>query len=168
MFKILLFQHFSRVSLFLKIANYKVKLTSSQDIVDAIKNQQAFSNKERAKDGNEPIDTIPIVHNFINDKLVNRLIVDHLRCYYNFFTDKDFELSSVIISDLRESFKIPNKTYELVNTKTSKKTSTLVEQPIVTEEIKLEFLKLKHMQINNLIALKDEYFKKKRPVNING
>jgi hypothetical protein len=156
------------VSLFLKIANYKVKLTSSQDIVDAIKNQQTLSNLERAKNGNEPIDTIPIVHNFINDKLVNRLIVDHLRSYYNFFTDKDFELSSVIISDLRESFKIPNKSYEMVHAKTSKKSATLVEQPIVTEEFKSEFLKLKQTQINNLIALKAEYFKKKRPVNIIG
>ena len=149
----------------MKIANYKIKLTSSQDVVDAISNQQAFSNKDRVKSGNEPIETIPIVHNFINEKLVNRLVVDNLRCYYNFFTNKDFELSSVIISDLKESFKIPHKLYEQVPGKSTKKSSILAEKPIVTEDFKLEFLKEKHSHINNMLTLKGEYFKRKRTVN---
>lgn len=74
-----MFKHFSRLSLFLKIANYTKKLTSSQDVVDAIIEQQALSNIERFKNGLGPIETLPIIHVFLNENLVNLLVVDHLR-----------------------------------------------------------------------------------------
>lgn len=136
-------------------------------MVDAINKQQKFSNNERIKNGLEEIETIPIIHNFLNQSFVNELVVNHLRCYYNFFTDKNFKLSSVIISDLKESIQIPFKTSENVPAKKGRKpkTATLIEYPIIDEKITTIFLEDKHIKIKNLINLKEEYFRRKTSTN---
>ena len=100
--------------MYLKVENFTKKLTSSQDVVDAINNQQAISNNERERNGLVSIETIPIIHTFLNQMLINTLVVDNLRCYYNFFTDKFFKLSSVVISDLKEPIQIPYEILENV------------------------------------------------------
>ena len=107
--------------MYLKVENFTKKLTSSQDVVDAINNQQAISNNERERNGLDSIETIPIIHTFLNQMLINTLVVDNLRCYYNFFTDKNFKLSSVVISDLREPIQIPYEILENVQANKKKK-----------------------------------------------
>jgi hypothetical protein len=149
----------------LKVENFTKKLTSSQDVVDAINNQQAISNNERERNGLDSIETIPIIHTFLNQMLINTLVVDNLRCYYNFFTDKFFKLSSVVISDLKEPIQIPYEILENVQANKNKKKTSLVENKVVAEIITTEFLASKHLKIKNLLNLKEEYFKKKMPLN---
>jgi hypothetical protein len=155
-------KHFSRLTMFLKVENFTKKLASNQDVVDAINKQQSFSNNERIKNGLEPIETIPIIHNFLNQNFVNELVVDHLKCFYNFFTDKNFILNSVIVSDLKESIQIPFKAFENVPAKSKKiKNQSLIENPIIDEQISTQFLKKKHLMIKNMIDLKTGYFNNK-------
>ncbi len=149
----------------MKVENFTKKLTSSQDVVDAINNQQAISNNERERNGLDSIETIPIIHTFLNQMLINTLVVDNLRCYYNFFTDKFFKLSSVVISDLKEPIQIPYEILENVQANKNKKKTSLVENKVVAEIITTEFLASKHLKIKNLLNLKEEYFKKKMPLN---
>jgi hypothetical protein len=134
-------------------------------VVDAIDNQQAFSNQERIKSGLKPIITIPLIHNFLNEKLVDLLVVDQLRSYYNFFTDDNFELKSSILSDLKASVKIPYNLFLQVSQKEKKKNASLHENIIVTETIKTEFLEAKHMRIKKILDLKENFFKKGRLIN---
>jgi len=148
------------LSNFLKVASYTKKLTCSQDVVDAINTQQAFSNVERLEKGMTPIKTIPIVHKFINDSVADLLVVDQLRSYYNFFTDDTFELKSSILSDLKDFIKIPTRNFLNVTQKIKKKKTSLQENVIVTEKIKTEFLEAKHIRIKNIIDLKEDFFKK--------
>ena len=145
---------------FLKVENYTKKLACSQDVVDAINNQQAISNIERIKSGLKPIITIPLIHNFLNDSVVDLLVVDQLRSYYNFFTNENFELESKILSDLNASVKIPSKILLQVSQTKKKKDSNLHENIIITEKIKTEFLEAKHKRIENIIDLKENFFKK--------
>jgi hypothetical protein len=148
--------------MFLKVENFTKKLASNQDVVDAINKQQSVSNDERIKSGLEPIETIPIIHNFLNQHFVNELVVEHLKCYYNFFADKNFKLSSVIVSDLKASILIPFKYFENVPAKTKRfKNQSSVEIPIIDEKISTEFLKKKHLKIKNMIDLKEGYFNNK-------
>ena len=100
-------QHFSILSMFLKQESFLRKLTSSNDIVSAINNQQQLSNKQREKLGLESIVTIPLVHRYKNDKHTNLKIIQNLKSYYNFFSNKNFILSSVVITDLLDPIIIP-------------------------------------------------------------
>ena len=71
---------------------------------------------------------------------MNELVVEHLKCYYNFFADKNFKLSSVIVSDLKASILIPFKYFENVPAKSKKiKNLSLIENPIIDEQISTEF-----------------------------
>jgi hypothetical protein len=156
------------LSLFLKIANHTKKLISSQDVVDAILKQQEISNNEREKIGLEPIVTIPVIHNFINEKFINKLVVVRLKNYYNFFTNKHFELSSVIFSDLREPINIPYKILENLPQKQKKKTEnkSIDEKPLESEnKMDLDFLDSRHKKINKLISLKGDFFKRQKTNN---
>lgn len=134
-------------------------------MVDAINNQQAISNIERIKAGLKPIITIPLIHNFVNDSVVDLLVVDQLRSYYNFFTNENFELKSTIVSDLKASVKIPSKMLLQVSQTKKKKDSSLNENIILTEKIKTEFLEAKHKRIKNIIDLKENFFKKGQLIN---
>ncbi len=152
----------------MKIANHTKKLISSQDVVDAILKQQDISNNERKKMGLEPIVTIPIIHNFLNEKFINKLVVVRLKNYYNFFTNKHFELSSAIFSDLRESIDIPYKVLENLPQKQKKKNenNSIDEKPLESEnKMNLDFLDSRHNKINKLISLKGDFFKRKQPNN---
>jgi len=106
-----------------------------------------------------PVKTIPIVHSFVNDSVADLLVVDQLKSYYNFFTDETFELKSTILSDLKDSIKIPAHTFLNVNQKKKKKRTSLKENAVVTETIKTEFLEAKHTRIKNMIDLKEDFFK---------
>ena len=147
----------------MKVENYTKKLISSQDVVDAINNQQRCSNNERMKNGLEEIETIPVIHNYLNQNFVNELVVDNLRCYYNFFTDKYYNLSSVIISDLKVSIKVPHQIFENVHAikRKNAKIATLIENPVIDEKSSTEFLEAKHLKMKKLIDLKENYFKHK-------
>ena len=46
------------------------KLSSSQDIVDAINRQQSLSNEHRILSNKVPIQTIPLIHQYSNEKEV--------------------------------------------------------------------------------------------------
>ncbi len=151
----------------MKVENYTKKLISSQDVVDAINNQQRFSNNERMKNGLEEIDTIPVIHNYLNQNFVNELVVDNLRCYYNFFTDKHYNLSSVIISDLKVSIKVPHQIFENVHAikRKNAKIATLIEYPVIDEKSSTEFLEAKHLKMKKLIDLRENYFIRKKSRN---
>ncbi len=87
-------------------------------------------------------------------------MVTKLKTYYNFFTDKNFNLCSVIFPDLRESIEIPFRVLEKVPNQSKKKRVSIFENKIETKKLNIEFLESKHLMINRLIHLKDEYFKK--------
>jgi len=148
----------------LKVENYKKKLTTSQDVVDAINNQQRFSNIERKKAGLMPIDTIPLVHNYTNEEYVSVLVVDNLRCFYNFFTDENFELNSLIISDLSNPIKIRYRTNQNLKQKL-KKINTLNEVKAETDEINIAHIQDKHSKMKKMIESNSCNFKETSTLN---
>ena len=152
-------QHFSVLSMFLKKENFCRKLISSQDIVTAINNQQNLSNQQREKHGLEPIVTIPLVHRYKNDKVINIKIVQNLKSYYNFFVDKNFSLCSVVISDLREPINIPFQNKQCLAI-AKKKNQPEIENMIESSTVNFKAIESKHENIKNLIRLKEDYFKK--------
>lgn len=87
------------------------KLTCSKDIVDAIHKHQLLSNENRKRINLDPIITkaYEIDYQHLNSILRYFRKVKNVRLYYNFFTDKNFNLRSTILSDLRDSRSISFK-----------------------------------------------------------
>ncbi len=137
------------MSVIIKQESYLKKLTSSQDIADSINNFQLQSNKYRREARLEPIDTIALVHRFNNDEIIHQKIIENLKLYYNFFSDKKFELKSKIFTDLNESYTIISKNKILKIKKIILKTIENVLQPCTVNLVKLT---LKKEKICNLLS----------------
>ena len=99
--------HFSIIDVFLKQESCIKKLCSTEDVINAIMEGQKKSNIRRELLGLDPIQTLAIEHrpNVFDHQSFYRKILN-LKSYYNFFTNNNFELRSVVFSDLKKSFSI--------------------------------------------------------------
>lgn len=95
-------QHFSIISNFIKQESHLKKITSSQEIVDAIHKHQEFSNRSRKN----KIVTKAFVLEKNDQSICSIRQVENLKTYYNFFNDENFNFKSRIISDLKIEKKI--------------------------------------------------------------
>jgi hypothetical protein len=106
-------QHFSVVSHFIRKESMIRRLTSSQDICDAIERQQAITNsknalisrlsnkndKLRRHDFKEIITKLFVIPQLPDSVLKKSLYVIGIKSFYNFFTDNHFVLKSRLMSD---------------------------------------------------------------------
>jgi len=91
------------VSFFLKQEMLTKKLSSSQDIVDAINRQQSLSNEQRILNKKVPIQTIPLIHQYSNENKVKLKVIKNLKCFYHLYTNDEYKLHSTVYSDLNEN-----------------------------------------------------------------
>lgn len=103
-------QHFSVISNFLQQESMTRKLTSSQDICDAIEKHQLFSNvnnqrintlqKNTTKNFKQIHTKAFVIPNYsFSEVTCSKLIVDGLKSYYNFFNDRFHTLKTHFMSD---------------------------------------------------------------------
>ena len=143
--------HFSCLTVFLKSEMMEKKLSSSQDIVDAINKHQNLSNIERIKQNKIPIRTVALIHNYSNDKHINQNIIQDLKCFYNLYSDSDYKINSKIYTDLNDSKGLLVKSKE-------KKSLVSAALPFATEKAiepvneNLDKLWAKNNKIENFIT----------------
>lgn len=103
-------QHFSLISHFLKEESMTKKLTSSQDICDAINKGQLRKNLQNERLSSLQKNTSKTIYKSIktrsfvipqheNEVRISQLIIKDLRSRYNYFTDDTFLLKTNLMSD---------------------------------------------------------------------
>ncbi|CAF0988080.1 unnamed protein product [Brachionus calyciflorus] len=148
-------QHFSLVSNFIKQESLVKKLTCSKDIVDAIHKHQTLANEHREK--------LKLKPNFTKAYVIEKEVaqnsqrqfrkINNIRLYYNFFNDKEFNLKSTILSDLRVSKEIQFKD----KIQYSELSSTNNSELKIENNINLDYFSKKMYKLREL--LNDSNFK---------
>ena len=77
-------QHFSVVSNYVRLESFKVKITSTQQLVDVLNRRQHESNSSRGDDGLEEIESYAFVLRHVPEQVNSRRIIKNLKMYYNF------------------------------------------------------------------------------------
>ena len=149
-------QHFSVVSNFIQQETFVKKLTSSQDICDAIEKHQNFANidKERVnllqKQNTKKFEKVYTKAYVIPEHCSQQynsltLTVQGLRQYYNFFTDRTFRLKTHFMSDQENSTTLePKIASEIINMGINS-TRDLVEP--ITVQTSYLFTKMRNWKI---------------------
>ncbi|CAF0809146.1 unnamed protein product [Brachionus calyciflorus] len=142
-------QHFSVVGNFLKQESLVKKLTCSEDIANAIDKHQKLSNIRRDNLRLPPVLTKAYV--LRKENIISQIrsfrFVKNIRCYYNFFTDKNFTMKSTILSDLRNSIEIKYK-----DNKESRTTDESFEgQKIQKLEVNINYISKKIKKVQDLV-----------------
>ena len=136
-------QHFSVVSNFIQQESFVKKLTSSQDICDAIEKHQMFANidKERLNLSQKPTTrmfkkTITKAYVIPEHKSMTytslKMFITGVKNYYNFFTDNLFNLKTHFMSD-QENFILLEPRLINHNSKVKKNYTPDKIEPIVIE-----------------------------------
>ena len=113
-------QHFSVVSNFIQQESFVEKLTSSQDICDAIEKHQLFANLDNERINSlQKLTTKGFKKTFTEAYVIPEhstpnytsftMTVESLRQYYNFFTDSSFHLKTYLMSDQDISIRLDSK-----------------------------------------------------------
>lgn len=106
-------QHFSRLSEFIRLESLVKKLSSSQDVVDAINKHQLIANmniqaenKTRRKSGkllSPVVITEAFVLKFKEINIQSFRKINNIKHYYNFFNNEKFDFKSRILSSNNSS-----------------------------------------------------------------
>ena len=126
------------------------KLSSSQDIADAIIKQQNLANEQRIIRNEEPIQTIPIIHRYSNETIIRQRVIKDLKCYYHLYTNDEYKLcSTVFYGSSGKSFFVNSK-YKELEAKSPQKTQS--DEKIIEAAVgNLEKLSSKNEKIKKLI-----------------
>ena len=142
--------HFSIIDNFIKQESLQKKLCSTEDVILAIIKGQKQSNLRREKLGLDPIITVALEYRPNSfDHLSFYKKIFNLKSYYNFFTNENFELRSVVYSDLKKSFPIKFKDSQFEIKKRTEKNS-LIETKVKTIEANVDKLVNKQKKISNI------------------
>ena len=143
--------HFGCIHHFLKAETLVKKLSCSQDIVDAINKYQHLSNIERIKKNKDPIQTIPLIHDYSNDKIVKLKVIKDLKCYYNLYTNNELKLYSTVYTDLNNQKSFPVNSKETMSNAPFSK-AFLQEKIIEPVTENLDKLWRKNNKVENLLS----------------
>ena len=136
-------QHFSVVSNFIQQESFVKKITSSQDICDAIEKHQIFANIEKERMNSLQKSTSKKFKKILTKAYVIpehsashytsfTLTVTGLRKYYNFFTDSSFHLKTHLMSD-QETFIRLNSKIASMNSSINVNTSNDMIEPLIVQ-----------------------------------
>ena len=154
-------QHFSSIGFFIKDASNTKKLSTTSDVISAIHEGQKTANLWREKLEKDPITTLAFEYRpNIFKHISNFRTVKNLQTYYNFYTDANFKLFSLIYSDSVEQFEINYKdsTEKVVQDETIKNYMVETAVPAILHD--LGQLQRKKERITELFEKKKKTQKK--------
>ncbi len=128
----------------------KRKLSSSQDIVDAILKQQNLANEQRVIRNEEPIRTIPLIHRYTNEKIIKQRVIKDLKCYYHLYTNNEYKLCSTVFYGSSEKSFLVNSKYKVLEAR-DKHNKNSDEKIIEAAVVNLDRLSLKNEKIKKLL-----------------
>jgi hypothetical protein len=103
-------QHFSTITTYLKYSSFHHKINSLHEIVNAIDHHQNLSNINREKENLGPIKVYNLIYQKrITKTKLNKMIIDDMTSYYNFFTIIPGEIFSKVLTNSSEIKKISER-----------------------------------------------------------